>query len=62
MTTTYDLIVRNGQILDGSGNPQFTGDVAIDAGIIQAVGMVSGRGREEIDHRVVIARDPGPLP
>ena len=34
----YDLIVRNGRILDGTGNPWFRADVAIKGGRIAAIG------------------------
>ena len=30
----HDLVIRGGTIVDGSGKPQFTGDVAIDGGLI----------------------------
>ena len=46
---TYDLIVRNGSIVDGTGAPRFTGDVAIKDGLIVAVGTVHGDAAEEID-------------
>ncbi len=36
----YDLILRNGRIVDGTGNPWFTGDVAIRGDRIAAVGRV----------------------
>jgi N-acyl-D-amino-acid deacylase len=45
----HDLVIRGGTIVDGSGQPRFTGDVAIDGGLISAVGTVDARGREEID-------------
>ncbi|MGE4324179.1 MAG: amidohydrolase family protein [Sphingobium sp.] len=45
----YDMVIRGGQIADGTGAPLFTGDVAITDGTIRAVGTVSGTGREEID-------------
>ena len=48
---TYDLIIRHGTIVDGSGGAPYEGDVAITAGRISAVGQVSGRGTEEIDAR-----------
>jgi N-acyl-D-aspartate/D-glutamate deacylase len=46
---TYDLIIRNGTIVDGSGNPRFTGDVGIKDGLIAAVGKVHGNAAQEID-------------
>ncbi len=45
----HDLVIRNGVIVDGTGAERFDGDVAIDDGIITAVGSVSGSGAEEID-------------
>ncbi len=45
----YDLIIRNGTIVDGTGNPRFAGDVAIKDGLIAQVGKVSGDAAEEID-------------
>jgi len=45
----HDLAIRNGTIVDGSGKPAFTGDVAIDAGIIRSVGGKAGAARREID-------------
>lgn len=47
----HDLVIRNGTIIDGTGRPRFSGDVAVDAGIITAVGDVSGKGRREIEAR-----------
>jgi N-acyl-D-amino-acid deacylase len=45
----HDLVVRNGKIVDGSGAPAFTGDVAIDDGVITSVGAKAGAARREID-------------
>ncbi|MFN0148161.1 MAG: N-acyl-D-amino-acid deacylase family protein [Dehalococcoidia bacterium] len=45
----HDLVIRGGTIVDGSGNPRFSGDVAVDDGVIVAVGKVDGTGRREID-------------
>lgn len=44
-----DLLLRNGRIVDGSGLPAFTGDIAIDAGKIVEIGSVSGLARRTID-------------
>lgn len=51
MTELYDLIVRGGVVVDGSGARAAEGDVAIRGGRIVAVGTVAGRGSEEIDAR-----------
>jgi N-acyl-D-aspartate/D-glutamate deacylase len=45
----HDLVIRAGRIVDGTGRPTFTGDVAIDDGQISAVGDKAGPGRREID-------------
>ena len=46
----FDLIIRNGTIYDGSGNPPFNGDVAINRDRIAAVGQLdNARGKLEID-------------
>ena len=46
---TYDLIIRGGTIVDGTGAPRFTGDVAVKDGLIAAVGAVHGDAAREID-------------
>ncbi|MCC7422866.1 MAG: amidohydrolase family protein, partial [Planctomycetaceae bacterium] len=45
----HDLIVRNGRIVDGTGNPWFRGDVAIQGDRVVMVGRVPGAGKREID-------------
>jgi N-acyl-D-amino-acid deacylase len=47
----HDLVIRGGTIVDGSGQPRFEGDVAVDGGVIAAVGRVAERGRRELDAR-----------
>ena len=37
----YDLLIRNGRIVDGTGSPWYSGDVAIRDGRIVAVGPCS---------------------
>jgi N-acyl-D-aspartate/D-glutamate deacylase len=44
-----DLVIRGGNIADGSGGALFEADVAIKDGRISEVGKVSAKGREEID-------------
>jgi N-acyl-D-amino-acid deacylase len=47
---TYDLIIRNGTIVDGLGGEPYVGDVAVRGGVIEAVGPVNGASaRREID-------------
>jgi N-acyl-D-amino-acid deacylase len=45
----HDLVVRNGQVVDGSGAPGRPADVAIDGDRIVHVGSVDSRGRREVD-------------
>ena len=47
----FDLVIRNGNIADGSGNDLFEGDIASVGGKIAALGAFSGSGTEEIDAR-----------
>ncbi len=46
---SYDLIIRNGRIIDGSGMPSFHGDVAVLDGKIAEVGKFSGIAKRVID-------------
>ncbi len=45
----FDLVIRNGLIVDGSGGPAYSGDVAINGEWIEAVGDIAGGGVREID-------------
>lgn len=47
----YDLVVRAGTIVDGTGGEPYVGDVAIRDGRIVATGRVNGSGRDELDAR-----------
>ncbi|MEC8369604.1 MAG: amidohydrolase family protein, partial [Pseudomonadota bacterium] len=56
MSDLFDLVIRGGTIVDGTGASAYAGDVAISDGRIAEVGQVTGAGREEIDatDRIVI--------
>jgi N-acyl-D-amino-acid deacylase len=45
----HDLVIRGGTIVDGTGNPAFVGDIAVDGNLITTIGTVHAAGREEID-------------
>jgi N-acyl-D-amino-acid deacylase len=45
----YDIVIRNGRVLDGAGNPWIRADVAIKDGRIAKVGLIAGKGAKEID-------------
>jgi N-acyl-D-aspartate/D-glutamate deacylase len=47
----YDLVIRGGTLIDGSGGEPREADVATVGGRIAAVGDVAGSGREDIDGR-----------
>src|ERR1700744_2050892 len=51
MAREFDLVIRGGLVVDGSGGDPFEADVAVAQGKIAALGRVSGRGAEEIDAR-----------
>jgi N-acyl-D-aspartate/D-glutamate deacylase len=44
----FDLVIRGGTVVDGSGGPGRTADVGIDGGIVTDVGHGLGRGRREV--------------
>jgi N-acyl-D-amino-acid deacylase len=45
----YDLIIRNGTVIDGSGMPRYRADVGIAAGRIVSIGRLRDSAREVID-------------
>lgn len=49
--STYDIVIRNGRVLDGAGNPWILADVAISGGRFVRIGKVEGKGKQEIDAR-----------
>ena len=50
----FDLVIRHGKLVDGTGNPWFDGDVAIKGGRIAGMGRVAGAAKREIDARGLV--------
>src|SRR5438128_1945497 len=51
---TYDILITNGRIIDGTGNSWFYGDVAIKDGRIVGVGKFTGTAKRTIDAKKLI--------
>lgn len=45
----YDLIIRNGTVIDGTGADRFAADVAIKDGKVAKIGEITGPATKEID-------------
>ncbi len=45
----YDSIIRNGTIIDGTGNPRFSADIGIKDGNIAKIGQITDTANHEID-------------
>ena len=45
----YDLVIKNGTVIDGSGLPGFRADVGVRHGRIVSIGRIRERGRETLD-------------
>jgi len=45
----YDLLIKNGRIVDGSGGPSYRGDVAVSGGKIVEIGKLSGTAKQTVD-------------
>jgi N-acyl-D-amino-acid deacylase len=45
----YDVLIRNGRIIDGTGSPWYAGDVGIRGGRIVAIGTLNGAARQTVD-------------
>ena len=46
---TIDLVIRSGSVVDGTGSPVFTADIAVEGDRIVEVGKVDSKGKREID-------------
>ena len=51
MTSSFDLVIRGGEVADGLGGALISADVAIRDGLIVEVGQLTGSGKQEIDAR-----------
>lgn len=49
MPNIFDLVIRNGIVVDGSGEPSRVTDVAIANGKIAKIGKIAEKGEQEID-------------
>jgi len=48
---SHDIIIRGGQIVDGTGREAYAGDIGISDGVVTDVGQVDGIATREIDAR-----------
>ena len=46
---SYDLLLKNGRVVDGSGGPSFAGDVAVVDGRIAEIGRLGSSAKRVID-------------
>src|SRR5512147_2020295 len=55
--TSYDIIIRNGHVIDGTGSPWYAADVAVKDGHIAAIGhLAESKAARTIDaHGMVVA-------
>src|SRR3954447_4120466 len=45
----FDLVLRNGVVVDGTGLPRRRADVAVKDGVVAEIGFVEGDGERELD-------------
>ena len=50
----YDLVIRNGKVMDGTGNPWVYADVAVNGDRIAEIGRIDGKAKREIDAKGLI--------
>jgi N-acyl-D-amino-acid deacylase len=54
MAELYDLLIRGGTIVDGSGRAPFVGDLAVSGGRIVAVGALTGDAKEVVEAKGLV--------
>ena len=55
----FDILIKNGTIVDGSGNPSFSGDIGITGDTIIEIGDLSGRTAAKVIDAKGLAVSPG---
>jgi len=50
----YDLVIRSGRVVDGSGNPAFFADVGVKDGRVAYIGQIKAKAETEIDAQGMI--------
>ena len=45
----FDLVVRAGSVLDGTGSEPYTADIGVKDGIIQEIGRINSKTYQEVD-------------
>jgi N-acyl-D-amino-acid deacylase len=58
-TPTYDILIRNAHIIDGTGNPWFSGEIAVKDGRIAAIGHLGNVASTRIIDGTGLAAAPG---
>ncbi|MSQ09214.1 MAG: D-aminoacylase [Dehalococcoidia bacterium] len=48
-TSLFDILIKNGRVIDGSGSPAFEADVAIAGDRIAAIGKIEGQAKRTVD-------------
>ena len=56
-TAPYDVVIRNGHVIDGTGSPWYAADIGIRGGKIAAIGHLEGAAaKQTIDaHGLIVA-------
>ena len=54
----FDLLIKNGQIIDGTGKPSFLSDIGIKDGIIKKIGKINESAKKIIDAKNLVV-SPG---
>jgi len=55
----FDLLIRGGRIVDGTGNPSYAGDLGVRAGKIAAMGSLNGKSATKIIDAAGLTVAPG---